>query len=996
MRHASLLASLLVAALGPILLWTAAQRARGFEGELILARPAASPAPPRARLVPGLRRESFGEQRGVLHQASRSDGTLHATFRGQIVPASTRFMWTGWIDIEQTGLHGFELKSDDGSHLRIDGRTVVHNWGTHSLNVRPGRVHLEKGLHALELDYYQSDGAAEISLHWRPPGGSTEHVPARVLFHEKLDELPGASFDLPEIAVVPDFEARSFPGLLVLDHRANLTAPQRIIAREIREPRLAEGFTDGSRLRWVIGALRARGPGPHLLAATVAAPAILQVGGSLVLGTPARPFREKATCVIEKADGWIPFQMVMDSRGVPGGSFALESTTLEIRASWDLVPPAVRSPDLGDGDHVTDRHDRTLAFPDAVSLHAGFFHRWSVARLGHPSGWPLGGGRWKGWLRSPKDDRLRLSLRSTGQVSVRVGGAGLVRGRFPHTIVASLPVRAGWNEIEVEWRDPTFWRELELRGALGDGPLVALGSENIFVRPVTELRGVMILGTILGVIFITLVWLGGGPEAQRDFVTRHRSALMIGAIGLVGLGVRLHGYENRPFPTRVEDEYNHHILGRSLLELGLPIGWDFRDHYDTIVHVPFHGRHYKIAVPLVFYPPAFSVMVATLAGVAGYDRLFDAPLHVTRLLPIALSVLTLLLLYPLARRMGVGPTATMLGMMHFATFPFFVINHRLVKEENLVAFLYAALLLVLIWAPSAPGAGRRHLAGFLILLGVMTKQTAIALPVLGFFVWWQAGHRRAAGLMLLYGILGVALFILYGFSTHAASFVETQSVLVSSGRRLDALIPLITEAKIVDRSTMSSLLVGTWILAFMTLATQRRGSPLTVAFILYLLSILFAYEPQRNYGWYRLPLFPFLSICWGIQAERLTRYADPLRVLLFVGLYLLPALDPFSPTLPGEPKTWLRIIGLAWLAPTFLSLLLPRRLDDSLRQTISWTLIAATFLSFSMLLRSWAHIDPYHWPGDPGGAETLTLDGPLTPRIAPAVGGPISLEMKVP
>jgi alpha-L-fucosidase len=75
----------------------------------------------------------------------------------------------GYIEVPTTGVFTFFTTSDDGSCLWIDGEKVVDNDGAHNSETRSGVIALEKGLHAIRVDYFQATGGFELKVHWQGP-----------------------------------------------------------------------------------------------------------------------------------------------------------------------------------------------------------------------------------------------------------------------------------------------------------------------------------------------------------------------------------------------------------------------------------------------------------------------------------------------------------------------------------------------------------------------------------------------------------------------------------------------------------------------------------------------------------------------------------------------------------------------------------------------------------------------------------------------------------
>jgi hypothetical protein len=63
--------------------------------------------------------------------------------------------YTGRFWIEIPGEYRFELTSDDGSKLYIDGALVIDNDGAHPPQTKSGSVRLAAGVHSIRVSYFQ-------------------------------------------------------------------------------------------------------------------------------------------------------------------------------------------------------------------------------------------------------------------------------------------------------------------------------------------------------------------------------------------------------------------------------------------------------------------------------------------------------------------------------------------------------------------------------------------------------------------------------------------------------------------------------------------------------------------------------------------------------------------------------------------------------------------------------------------------------------------------
>jgi alpha-L-fucosidase len=92
-------------------------------------------------------------------------------------------VYEGYLIIEESALVEFALASDDGSRLLIDGNLVVDNDGLHSAVTKIGRAPLEKGLHKIQVEWFNKTGAAVLELTMSLDGKLHKEIPATSLKH---------------------------------------------------------------------------------------------------------------------------------------------------------------------------------------------------------------------------------------------------------------------------------------------------------------------------------------------------------------------------------------------------------------------------------------------------------------------------------------------------------------------------------------------------------------------------------------------------------------------------------------------------------------------------------------------------------------------------------------------------------------------------------------------------------------------------------------------
>lgn len=92
-------------------------------------------------------------------------------------------VFEGLIDIPVAGVYSFFTISDDGSKLYISDRTVVDNDGSHSRRKRSGIIALEKGLHPIQIAYFEDYSGQVLRVGYTGPSGEQVALPGNRLFH---------------------------------------------------------------------------------------------------------------------------------------------------------------------------------------------------------------------------------------------------------------------------------------------------------------------------------------------------------------------------------------------------------------------------------------------------------------------------------------------------------------------------------------------------------------------------------------------------------------------------------------------------------------------------------------------------------------------------------------------------------------------------------------------------------------------------------------------
>ena len=89
----------------------------------------------------------------------------------------------GWLRVPTDGMYTFSLRTDDGSALDLDGRSLIDADGLHGEGDARAEIALRAGWHPLAVRYFQAGYDAALKLWWEGPGFAWEPVPAVALAH---------------------------------------------------------------------------------------------------------------------------------------------------------------------------------------------------------------------------------------------------------------------------------------------------------------------------------------------------------------------------------------------------------------------------------------------------------------------------------------------------------------------------------------------------------------------------------------------------------------------------------------------------------------------------------------------------------------------------------------------------------------------------------------------------------------------------------------------
>lgn len=398
--------------------------------------------------------------------------------------------------------------------------------------------------------------------------------------------------------------------------------------------------------------------------------------------------------------------------------------------------------------------------------------------------------------------------------------------------------------------------------------------------------------TVWALTLIVCLWIAfvHRRHAWRDLTFR---VALLGVLGIAAL-CRFYAYDVSPDFKDNDDELFATWNGWSLLDQGVTRGWTLWPNRYTrqfeIEKTPyFRQRPFFVVTPYLEHPPAMHLLAGAAAKVGGARHWLHARLRHVRLVPIVLSLLSLGLLFLVARELALDRSAVLLSGLWFASTPHIALQQRVVKEEALVA----PVLLVVVWL-CLLFARTRQLrtlwwAAAFAGLSIFIKVPAFAISgvVAGFALAYR-GPREAIRCLTISALLASGL-LLYAWAIDWDAFWHVQGTQASVRRpHWNIFFRFFAEPLINHDRVGAGWQLLSWFATAAAAFMGSRRTQLTIVLpvMLYMVAIAIP-SGSWNYGWYALPLYPFLSLGIGIILSQTIRDLHPfwISLLIFLGLF---------------------------------------------------------------------------------------------------------------
>lgn len=364
------------------------------------------------------------------------------------------------------------------------------------------------------------------------------------------------------------------------------------------------------------------------------------------------------------------------------------------------------------------------------------------------------------------------------------------------------------------------------------------------------------------------------------------------AILLLGLFLRINNYTQYPPRGASSDEYTYTFMGMSLLKTGIPTSWSNFPAYDvyggkrqnlTINHIFF-----PLVTPYFDHPPLNGILVGGWAIMHGEDTFQKVSTKTIRQVPIALGMLSSLLVYILALRIY-GRKTAIWALLIYSTATIFVMVGRTVFAENLLTPLLLLSLFILHNIRKKINLKHILLLGLISGLSFWTKELGIVvfLSTLTFLIM----EKIETKLILIFCAVSILIFLLYPLYGYIYNWkLFTAVIFAQSTRTLGAntLYTLFFHPISVNKLYFDGWYLVGFVSFFASFFNFEKNKFFLIPSFIYFFLMMFSLTREGEMGWYMLPMFPFMAILTAnLLVESIKKYGGYIFVIsLFVGMYI--------------------------------------------------------------------------------------------------------------
>lgn len=598
---------------------------------------------------------------------------------------------------------------------------------------------------------------------------------------------------------------------------------------------------------------------------------------------------------------------------------------------------------------VFKKNDSAIAFKNHGILRTYYVNYWDNYRFKPPSEVPAYNILWRGYIWIPKDSTYTLNVDTNGDVFLFIDSKPIIKYRAGNDSKAQIYLKKGWKSIQVNYFNPKKYATLQLHWQMPDDrKLVNISSRYLMPAEDTGIFGSAkiwcAIGFIIASVSICLSFalvfrnvIKNRMYGYFDYVKRNWHIVALIFVVILGGVLRLNNYSVIPPHGDTMDVYQEAWNGYHILHGEGPKSWE---HYYFLPaykngdknFIKWFGDSFMIVKHYIAHPPLFSIFAGIPPTLCGAKNYLDCRLTTIGLTPIFFSLLTIVLVFAVSYKIYRSNTVSVIASLLYATVPLVVASGRIAKGDCLLAVVIISGVLCVLNYTESKKDMYLIFAGLLAGIAFWCKETGICAIVIFPLLLGRNCFIKQAFIAGGIGIFVAAGYMLYNYMINPEAFFKILSLRNEFQQTaFDVVVKYVMEPKITEKYASFGMGYLLWFWFVMIYSIWKRNSIVPTAAFIYLMTLCALSRNNLSYGWFLMPVFPFMAIAGGVFLKDFISQPNTARAIL---LLLVPLAVPLKEVLPEN------FINSPWLFRGYLAVgLLPFLAADFFKHRITETVV---------------------------------------------------------
>jgi len=622
---------------------------------------------------------------------------------------------------------------------------------------------------------------------------------------------------------------------------------------------------------------------------------------------------------------------------------------------------------------VFKKNSPSITFGNYGILRTFYVNYWDNDKFKPPGDIPPYNILWRGRIRIPEDGDYLFRADTNGDVFLFINKMPVIKYCIGSSSNVKTHLNKGWHPIQINYHNTARFAGLKLLWQKPEDHRLSNISQT-YLRP-SEERSVFgaariwfalgfIIAPVSAIVCFIILWrkrLRRYVSGYGCYVKQNWFVVSLIAIVILGAVLRLNNYSVIPSHGETMDVYQEAWNGYHILNGEGPKSW--LGSYFASASKPEEKNYFRwlgdgflIVERYLGHPPLFSIFAAIPPVLSGAKDFLDCRLTTINLTPVFFSTLTIILVFCVSYKIYRSHAIAIIASLIYATVPLVVASGRIAKGDGLLAFVLMAGVLCALHYTETKKKTSLILAGFLAGTAFWSKEPGLCALLIIPLILGGKGFRKEAYITLGIGGVIVAGYLLYSYLINAVAFYNLENLRTShQTTKFNIVLKYLKEPKITMAYAPFGMGYLLWFWFVVVYSTgKKRNLVVPGTTFIYLMTLCAVSKYGQTFGWFMIPLYPFMAIAGGVFMRDFISRPNTARALL---LLLLLIAVPLNKILPDN------LHNESWLYRYYLvSGILPFLAYDFFRNRITMIIArAASYMYITLFIMMNVYI-VYHLP----------------------------------